>query len=290
MPRFLSLQRLLRTAALVGFGIWLSIAGGNSLAATALSFGVVPHRSALLTALYWNPILAYVEKKTGIVLHLEVSRSVSANATAVENGEYDLAQTLLIFRPKAQRQSYRVLVRPRGAAIRSQLVVLESSPVKSLTELRGREVGFTARSGMIAYAVPMDNLMRQEISVTPVFAGNQEGALGQLRAGETLAAAVSSQVREAYTEREGVQFRVLWESKPFHDLPIAAHPRVPESITRQIQNAFAGMTDEPEGIKALNIAANAIGQKPPYGFVKSTTADYARHADFLRNTLVKDTE
>lgn len=290
MPQLFSLQRFLRTAALLGCGVWLSIAGGNSLAATALSFGVVPHRSAVLTARYWNPILAYIEKKTGIVLQLQVSRTVTVNATAVENGEYDLAQSLLIFRPKAQRQGYRVLVRPRGAAIRSQLVVLESSPIKSLTELRGHEVGFTGRGGMLAYAVPMDNLMRQDISVTPVFAGNQEGVLGQLRVGETLAAAVSSQVREAYTEREGVRFRVLWESQPFHDLPIAAHPRVPESITAQIQNALAGMADEPDGIKVLNIAASAIGQKPPYGFVKSATADYARHTDFLRHTLVKDTE
>jgi phosphonate transport system substrate-binding protein len=258
--------------------------------AESYSFAVVPHRSVLLTARYWNPILEYLQKKTGIVLQLEVSKSVAANAAAIENGDYDLTQSMLIFRPKALKQNYRVLLRPRGALIRSQLIVLASSPIKSLGELRGRNVAFPAKSGFIAYALPMDFLLRHGIPVSPLFAGNQEGALGQLRVGEADAAAVSSQVTEAYSAREGIKFRSLWESPPYLDLPIAAHPRLPEAVTSQIQQALATMADNPEGLKILEAAANVVGQKPPYGFSKASAADYAGHSDFYRRTLVKDLE
>jgi phosphonate transport system substrate-binding protein len=289
-PR-LSRLRFLTATRRVWCIAWL-FAAASTAAATpdALSFGVVPHRSALLTARYWNPILNYVEKKTGILLQLEVSKSVAAHAQAIDRGDYDLTQSMLIFRSKAQKQNYRVILRPQGGPIRSQLVVLESSPLRSVIELQGREVAFPARSGMVAYGVPMDFLLHRNIAVTPLFAGNQEGVLGQLRAGEAPAAAVSSQVSEAYSLREGVKFRLLWESPPYHDLPIATHPRVPESLSRPIQNALAGMAGDPEGLNALEVAASAIGQKPPYGFIKAVTGDYARHAEFFRNSLVKEME
>lgn len=272
------------------FCLAMPVSAADDTKAQPLSFGVVPHRSATLTARYWNPILDYVQHKTGLHLELKIPKSVAANAEAVENGEYDIVQTLLIFRPRALRQHYRVVLRPRGAPIRSQLVVVESSPLHSAAELRQREVVFSSRSGMIAYAVPMDFLLRKEIPVLARFAGNQEGALGQLRAGEAVAAAVSSQVKESYSAREGVAFRVIWESQTYLDLPVAIHPRVPDAIGGRIQTALATMADDPEGRKVLATAAETIGQRPPFGFLSADTADYARHAEFYRNTLAKETE
>ena len=290
MSAYLFVRRFVVTLMQIG-GLALVVTASEAVAApAALSFGVVPHRSPLLTARYWNPILDYVEKKTGIVLQLEISKSVAANAVAIENGDYDLTQSMLIFRPKALKQNYRVILRPQGGPIRSQLVTLESSPLRSLAQLQGQTVAFPARSGMVAYSVPMDFLLRQNIAVTPLFAGNQEGVLGQLRAGETLAAAVSSQVSEAYSLREGLKFRMLWESPPYHDLPIATHPRIPEALSTQIQNALAEMANDPKGLEVLKVAASAIGQKPPYGFIKAIPAEYVSHAEFFRNTLVKEVE
>lgn len=258
--------------------------------AQTYSFSSPPLRSAVLTAQYWNPILDHVGKKAGVTLQLEMARSVSASAIAVEQGAYDFNYSYLIFRPKALRQKYRVILQPRSGDIRSQIVTLGNAPIKSLKDLQGREVGFPSRSGFIAYALPMDNLLRQKITVKPVFGSNQEGVLGQLKAGQVVAVGVSSQVMKAYAARENLSYKVIWESPPYDDLPIAVHPRVSAGVANKIQAAFIAMSNDQEGIKILEASAQAVGQKPPYGFVKSSPADYRHFVDFYRNTLVKDLE
>jgi phosphonate transport system substrate-binding protein len=262
----------------------------NVAAAETYSFSVVPLRSAVLTAQYWNPILEYVSGKAGVNLELQIARGVADSAAALERGDYDFNYSYLIFRPKAQPQKYKVILQPRGDDIRSQLVTLSGSSIKSLKDLEGREVGFPSRSGFIAYALPMDYLLRQKINVKAVFGGNQEGILGQLKAGQVVAAGVSSQVMKAYAVRENMAYKVIWESPSFNDLPIAVHPRIPAESVKKVQTAFVAMSSEAEGIKVLEAAAQAVGQKPPYGFIKSSPADYRQFVDFYHKTLVKDLE
>jgi phosphonate transport system substrate-binding protein len=53
------------------------------------SFGVLSQRSALLTAQYWNPILDYVERKSGVKIQLSVARSAPESNDSTEKGVYD---------------------------------------------------------------------------------------------------------------------------------------------------------------------------------------------------------
>lgn len=252
------------------------------------SFGVLSQRSAVLTAQYWNPILDHVEKKTGIRLELKVARSAPESNAATERGDYDFVYSNTIFQPKMSKANYQVILRPRDTAITGQIVTLEESPIHALKELSGREVGFPSLAAFVGYAVPMDGLLRQGIGVTSVFGGNQEGIMGQLKAGRVIAAGVNNQVMKSFAARENLRYRVLWESPPFNNLPIAAHPRVPAATVKAVQAAIDGMDGDTEGAKILEAAAQAIGQKPPYGFRAATPADYRSYTDFYRDTLVKD--
>jgi phosphonate transport system substrate-binding protein len=252
------------------------------------SFGVLAQRSAVLTAQYWNPLLDYVQRKTGIRLELKAARSAPESNDAIERGEYDFAYANTIFHPRMAPANYQVILRPRDAAITGQIVVLEDAPIRTLKELEGREVGFPSPGAFVGYAVPMDALLRQAVNVTPVFGGNQEGIMGQLKAGRVVAAGVNNQVMKAYAARENIRYRVLWESQPFNNLPIAAHPRVPAATVQAVQAAFDGMDSDPEGMKLLEASARVIGQKPPFGFRTATPADYRSYTEFHRDSRVKD--
>lgn len=277
---------------IVRWVIILFILAGSSGFAVAETyiFSVVPLRSAVLTAQYWNPILSYVGAKAGVNLELQISRSVSDSAVALEQGGFDFNYSYLIFRPKAQLQKYKVILRSRGGDIRSQIVTLASSSIKSLKDLEEKDVGFPSRSGFIAYALPMDHLLRQKIRVKSVLGANQEGVLGQLKAGQVEAAGVSSTVMKAFAARENIAYKVLWESPAINDLPIAVHPRIAPDIVKKVQAAFVAMNSDIEGIRILEASAQVVGQKPPYGFIKSSPADYRQFVDFYRKTLVKDLE
>lgn len=256
--------------------------------AETYSFGVLSQRSAVLSAQYWNPILEYVHKKTGIELVLKLARSAPESNEAIEHGEYDFVYSNTIFLPRMANANYQVILRPRDEAIKGQIVTLEESPIKSLKDLDGKEVGFPSLSAFVGYAVPMEQLLRQNVGVSPVFGGNQEGIMGQLKSGRVVAAGVNNQVMRDFATRENIRYRVLWESVPYNNLPIAVHPRVSKAVASAIRSAIDGMEVDPEGIRILDKTAQVIKQKPPYGFRASSPEDYKNYTEFYKTTLVKD--
>lgn len=260
----------------------------SSATADGLSFGVLSQRGAVLTAQYWNPILDYVQRRTGVALTLKLARSAPESNDATEKGLYDFVYSNTIFHPRMARANYQVILRPRNEAISSQIVTLDASPLRTLADLAGREVGFPSPVSFLGYAVPMDHLLRQGIAVTPVFGANQEGIMGQIKAGRVLAVGVNNQLMKTFAARENLHYRVLWESKPFHNLPIAVHPRVPKALAAAVRQAIDGMEEDPEGLRILQETAATVGQRPPYGFSASSPADYASYTDFYRHTVLKD--
>jgi len=265
----------------------LTLFASTTHAADRYSFGVVSQRSAVLTAQYWNPILDYVGRKAGINLQLKVARTAPESHDATERGEFDFVYSNHIFQPRMAAANYQVILRPRDEAITGQIVTLADSPIQSLKDLQGREVGFPSLAAFVGYAVPMDHLLRQGINVSPIFGGNQEGIMGQLKAGRVIAAAVNDEVMRAFAARENLKYRVLWESASFHNIPIAVHPRVPREVANAVRLVIDGMEHDAEGRKVLEASAQVIAQKPPYGFLSSSPADYRSYTDFYRNTLVK---
>lgn len=260
-------------ALLLGAALALSPPAGH--AAQPLQFGVVTQRSALLTASYWNPILAWVSAKSGVALELKLNRSGTEHSAMVGRGEFDFVYTNHNFKPDNDATGYRVIAKPRGAGIRGEIVVLADSPVRDLWGLRGRAVAFPHAAAFVGYQVTMQGLARAAVTVTPVFGGNQEGAMGQLKAGRAEAASVNSQVMRDYAQRENLRYRVLWRSEEFPDIPVSVHPRVPQRETEAVRAALIGMADDPEGARILAASAGLVKERPPYGFEAATDADYA---------------
>jgi phosphonate transport system substrate-binding protein len=258
------------------------------VAAESYSFGVLSQRGAVLTAEYWNPILNYVQQRTGVVLLLKVARTGQESSEATEQGLYDFVYSNHIFQPRMAAANYQVILRPRDEAITGQIVTLANQNVRTLKDLDGREVGFPSPAAFVGYAVTMDQLLRQGVAVKPAFGGNQEGIMGQLSAGRVAAAGVNGQVMKEYAARENLKYRVLWESGPFLNIPVAVHPRVPKAVADAVRQAIDGMDIDPEGQKVLETSAKAIGQKPPYGFSASKPDDYRSYVEFYRHTVMKE--
>lgn len=248
-------------------------------------FGVIPQRSAVLSAQYWNPILKYVGNKTGLELELRIAKTAPEHAAMIGRGEYDLIYSNHQFKPENDAQGYRVFARPLDGNMSGQVVVLAHSPLQSLADLDGKEVAFPSEVAFVGYTVPMDALTRAGVRVKPLFASNQEGAMGQLRAGRAVAAGVNSQVMQDYAKREGLGYRVLWSSESYLNIPLAAHPRVASKDLAAIQSAFIGMADDPEGHRILRASAALIRQDPPLGFVATSNRDYDNQRRVYRGAL-----
>jgi phosphonate transport system substrate-binding protein len=160
------------------------------------------------------------------------------------------------------------------SAIRGQIIVLADSTIHSIADLQGKEVVFPSCVAFVGYHVPMDMLLRGGVKVQPLFAGNQEGAIGQLVSRRAVAAGVNSQVAKAFANRQNIKYRVLWSSEEYLNIPLSAHPSVPKDKVKAVRDALLNMAHDPEGKLILAASAALIQQQPPLGFVAAKDSDF----------------
>lgn len=250
-------------------------------------FNVLNQRTLALTAEYWNPILTYVSKKSGVPLQLKLAKNAQEGNAIAEKGGYDFIYTNHFFTPERDGLGFSVIARPVGPGLQAQIVVPSDSPIKSLRELEGKDVGFVSPDGFSGYFVPYDALLRAKVNVNVAYTGNQEASFAQLKVGKIAAAAVNSLVLERYARREGFTYRSLWTSEVYPDLCIMAHKRVPAEKIAAVRTALIGMDKDPEGRKVLEASAATIKATGALGFVGSDDREYDGYRKFFKNTLVK---
>lgn len=255
---------------------------------TPLYFGVLNQRSIALTARYWNPILEYVSRRSGVPLRLKMGKTAPDTTAMTVRGEFAFVYTNHLFTPERVRLGYRVIARPATPAVHAVIAVREDSPHQTLTDIKGQAVAFPSREAFLGYSVPMNVLHKLGIKVQPMFAGNQEGAMAQLHVKSVEAAAVNSQVLDDYSRRENLRYRVLWLSEPFQDLPIMANPAVPVSQVDAVRQAFIGMASDPQGRAVLEEASAALNLTGPIGFVAANNTDYESYRLFHQQALAKE--
>src|SRR3954471_3860497 len=185
-------KAMVRAATVLAAALALHAPG--AIAQQAYAFNVLNQRSIALTAQYWNPILTYVSRKSGVPLELKLAKTAQEGNAIAEKHGFDFLYTNHFFTPERERLGYKVIARPAGPGIRSQIVVPVDSPIKTLKDLEGKEVGFVSPDGFTGYWLPLDALLRAGVHIKVVFTGNQEASSAQLRLYKIAAAGVNSSV------------------------------------------------------------------------------------------------
>ncbi|RZL40271.1 MAG: phosphate/phosphite/phosphonate ABC transporter substrate-binding protein [Rubrivivax sp.] len=252
-------------------------------AQTEYRFSPVNQANIVTAASYWNPIVAYVSEKSGVRLQLKLGRTSADTTAYVLAQEVDFAFTNHLFSPEREQLGWKVFGRRTTPALRGQIVVPADSPITSLAQLDGKEVGFPGPEAFIAYKTTYAQLTQRKINVRTVFGGNMDGAFAQLFSGKVAAVGANSQLVEGYTRREGRPFRVLWASEPYHDLALMAAPKVPERDAQAVARAFLGMAGDPQGRDILAQANKLVGLPPDTVFIPSDGKEYASYRRFYQS-------
>jgi phosphonate transport system substrate-binding protein len=279
-----SVGKLMSLMALVAA---LGLSTYTVAAEKALAFHVLNQRTISLTAEYWNPILTYVSAKSGVPLELKLAKTAQEGNAMAEKGLYDFMYTNHFFTPERDRLGYKVIARPAGPGIQSQIVVPADSAVRALEDLNGKDVALVTRDGFTGYWLPLDALLKAKVKVNVILTGNQEASFAQLKVSKVAAAGVNSNVMARYARREAFEYRVLWTSEIYQDLCIMANPKVPADKVAAVRNALVGMSKDPEGRKILNDGAELLKIKEELGFVAAENRDYDNYRTFYRQTQVK---
>jgi phosphonate transport system substrate-binding protein len=280
------MKRAIATASLVV--VLLLVLGTQSWPQNqSYSFGVIVWRSPTLTAQFWNPILRHVSERSGVPLQLKVANTGPEHTAMVGHSALDFLYSNHNFIKENEASGYRVFARSKDDVGTGEIVVLKDSPVHSLSDLEGRDVAFPHVAAFYGYHLPMDALLRKGTQVKVHFAGTQEGAMTQLKAGRVVAAGVNAEVMRAFAQRENIAYRVLWSSEKYLSLALSALPSVPGEKVKAVREAFLQMADDPEGAKVLASSADVLKQAAPLRFVTAKDADFDNMRRFYRTTLVK---
>lgn len=233
---------------------------------TTLTFGVLNQQSPARTAQRWNPIFQYLTQTTGIGFRLKMGATVHETNTMMARGEFDLAFTNHNFRPEYDG-TYKVIARWGAKPIFGVIAVQADSPIQNLKQLAGKKIAFPSKEAFVAYAVPQVALNKAKVDFTTILAGNQEGALAQLKSGQVEAAAVNSRFLTQYAAQFGLRYREVYVSEPYADLPVIAHPRLPKEQVEAIRKALLAMKTDPKAASTLETAGFG-------GFEPATDKDY----------------
>ena len=235
-----------------------------------------------LTAEYWTPIINYVSDKSGVKLTLKIGRTSAETTDYVLNDEVEFIFSNGLFSPDREKLGWKVFARRNMPAVFAELVVAQDSTVRKLEDLEGEEVAFVSPESLITYKFPYAQLLAEDITVKPVFAGNMDGVLNQLFSAKVKAAGVNSQLAEAYVRRENRKLRVLWRSEPLNDLALMVSAKVPEKTARAVAKAFLAMHLDPRGRAVLRHASRSVGLPDDAYFISSNGSEYAAYRKFYQ--------
>ena len=239
------------------------------------------------TVYHFDVRLSDVDRGVYETLELKLAKTAQEGNAIAEKGGYDFQYTNHFFTPDRDRLGWKVIARPAGPGIRSQIVVPEDSPIQTLHDLNGKDVGFVTPDGFTGYWLPYDALLRAKVKVNVVFTGNQEASSAQLRVNKIAAAGVNSSVMARYSRRESFQYRALWTSEVYQDLCIMANPKVPADKVAAVRAALIGMVNDAEGRKVLEAGAELLKSTGELGFVAADDRDYDNYRRFYKTTQVK---
>ncbi len=266
-------RRLVAVGCAVAFG--QVFAGG-----TAYRFSPVNQWDIPKTATYWNPIVQYVEEKSGVKLELKIGRTSADTTSYVLAKEVEFVFSNHLFSPDREALGWKVFARRNVPQVFGQIAVPEDSTIRSVEELQGKTVSFAGPEAFVGYKVPYAYLLSKGIQVRADFGGNQNAAFAQMFSGKSQATGSNSMLIAGYAERERRKFRVLWTSDGYHDLALMASNKVPSADVKAVANAFIGMQKDPAGKEILHKAAQSVGLAVDAYFIPSGDADYAAYRRF----------
>jgi phosphonate transport system substrate-binding protein len=251
-------------------------------AATVYRFSPVNQWDIAKTAAYWNPIMQYVESKSGVRLELKIGRTSADTTSYVLAREVEFVFSNHLFSPERDQLGWKVFGRRNVPQIYGQIAVPADSPVQRLEELDGKTVVFAGPEAFIGYKVTYGQLLARGINVKVEFGGNQNAAFAQMFAGRAQATGSNSMLVEGYANRENKKFRVLWTSEGYHDLALMASNKVPDAHVRAVAKAFVEMHQDPVGRDILRRASETVGLSDQAYFVPASDADYASYRRFYQ--------
>lgn len=261
-----------------------------------LSMGIIPAEDNAEQVREFEPVADYVGEQLGVEVELFTATDYSGIIEAMRSEEVDLAWygplSYVLASEVADAEAVAVQITEEGATdptYKSLMITKADSDIQNIKDLEGGTFSFVDPASTSGNLFPRKAF--DEAGMDPakdladtIYAGGHDASALAVKNGKVDGGAVANTVLENMLA-EGVvkdgEVRVIHESQPIPESPIAVRAGLQGETKDKIQKVFVNMTPEDAGAESLGSEA--------VGYVEAKDSDYDVIRDLI-GTLDLDLE
>ncbi|MDP9045556.1 MAG: putative selenate ABC transporter substrate-binding protein [Pseudomonadota bacterium] len=238
---------------------------GVANAQEVLRVTAIPDESPTELARKAGPLVRYLETRLGMKVEFIPVTDYAASVEALVNRKIDLAWfggfTFVQAYVRSGGNVVPIVQREEDARFRS--VFITSDPaIRTLADLKGRDVSFGAQSSTSGHLMPRHAL--QEAGIDPdkdfkrvAYSGAHDATIAAVAAGKVQAGALNMSVWEKFVADKRVdtdKVRVFFTTPPFYDYNWSVSSGMAPALRGRITQAFLALDrGTPEGKEILDL-------------------------------------
>ena len=262
--------RSLMTCALLAFG---------SLVHAQQVFRVttIPEEAATEQVRKFTPLAQYLEKQLGTKVEFTPVSDYPAAVEALVNKKVDLVWfggfTFVQASNRSGGKVVPIAQREEDTKFQSVFIAKKDSGIKTLADMKGKQVSFGSQSSTSGHLMPRSNLLAAGINPEKDFkriaySGAHDATIASVVSGKVDAAALDITVWKKFVSEGKVHTQevdVFFTTPPYYNYNWSVHADMPAAQREKVQKALLAISpDTPEGkeILQLNRATRYIPTSP----------------------------
>jgi len=237
----------------------------------------IPEEAATEQVRKFTPLAAYLEKKLGMKVEFTPVSDYPAAVEALVNKKVDLVWFGGFTYVQAQIRSGGKIIpiaqRVEDTKFQSVFIAKTDSGIKSLADMKGKQVSFGSQSSTSGHLMPRNNLLAAGINPEKDFrriaySGAHDATIASVVSGKVDAAALDITVWRKFVAENKVNTKevdVFFTTPPFYNYNWSVNAAMPAELRNKLQKALLDLdpsTPEGKEILQLNRATRYIPTSP----------------------------
>jgi len=268
-------QSLMTLATLLLGSLSLTMAA-STVAQTVFRVTTIPEEVATEQIRKFTPIAQYLEKKLGMKVEFTPVTDYPAAVEAMVGKKVDLVWfggfTFVQAKIRSMDKVIPIAQREEDTKFQSVFITKTDSGIKTLADLKGKQVSFGSQSSTSGHLMPRSFLLAAKIDPDKDFkrvaySGAHDATIASVVSGKVDAAALDITVWKKFVAENRVDTKavdVFYTTPPYFNYNWAVHADMPVAMRERVQKALTDLDpNTPEGkeILSLNRATRYIPTK-----------------------------
>jgi phosphonate transport system substrate-binding protein len=267
-------SRTMKALATVAFAAMTGLSTAH--AQTPLKVTAIPDESPTELARKAAPLMKYLERETGRKVEFTPVTDYAGAVEALVNKQVDLAWfggfTFVQAHVRSGGKVVPIAQREEDTKFRSVFITSDPS-IKSLTDLKGKDVSFGSQSSTSGHLMPRSFLLQAGVDPDRdfrrvAFSGAHDATIAAVASGKVQAGALNISVWEKFVADKKVdtgKVRVFYTTPPYFDYNWTVHADMPAALREKLTAALMTLSDstsEGKEILTLQRATKFVPSKP----------------------------